>query len=176
MVKKIVIIPLSISAFILVGCSESNMFDQQTTAQNNPQATQVAGPQQMVGTSKGATLSALNMNSQGSEIESKPSQKISVSVNYTYHCAKCNPTANNQILVGLAGRSAQACIYDGGNTNQGTANFELKTPAVPGAYEVRFRTAQAENCQEALKSWWSVDGTPSQNATIGKIEVVTLKT
>jgi len=170
------LVMLGVSALTLVGCTNNNMLDQQTSAQNTAAGPAIpAAPLKMIGTNKDATLSALNIDNRGGEIVSKPSEKINVTVNYAYNCSKCNQGANNQIIVGLAGRSAQACIYDGGNTGQGSANFVLKTPAMPGTYEVRFHTAQAANCQDAIQNWWSVGGAPSQSSTIGKITVVKLK-
>jgi hypothetical protein len=158
------VVTVSATAIVITACSNGMMGENTSAA-----------PLKMVGTNRDATMSALSLNNQGSVITSKPSEKLMVTASYTYNCAKCTPASNNQILVGLSGRSAQACIYDGGNQGQGTANFELKTPAVPGTYEVRFRSAQATNCQEALQSWWSVDGAPTKSSTVGTITVVKLK-
>jgi len=164
---------LGFGAMILAGCANNSWMQQQNSAANTQQL-QPAEPK-MVGTNKDGTMSELNLDNQGSEITTSPSKKITVTANYSYDCAQCNQASGNQILVGLAGRSAQACIYDGANKGQGSASFELKTPAVPGTYTVRFRTAQAANCQEALQSWWGMNGVPAQNATIGTITVVKLK-
>jgi hypothetical protein len=168
------VVTVSATAIVITACS-NGMMGENTSALNAPPAEVPAAPLKMVGTNRDATMSALSLNNQGSVITSKPSEKLMVTASYTYNCAKCTPASNNQILVGLSGRSAQACIYDGGNQGQGTANFELKTPAVPGTYEVRFRSAQATNCQEALQSWWSVDGAPTKSSTVGTITVVKLK-
>ena len=89
----------------------------------------------------------------------------------TPNCPQCKADSTNQIIVGLAGRSAQACIYNGGMHGDGVADFLLKAPAKQGTYDVRFRLAQAPNCQEALKNWWNLGSSPSEEATIGHITV-----
>ncbi len=116
-----------------------------------------------------ATLTNLSLNNTGNQLVIKPGQSIQAKLDYDFHCVKCNQTSNSQIIVGLANRSAQACIYDGGSRAQGTANFELKVPAKPGKYEVRFRILQATDCTEALKAGWGADNSPSRETTIGNI-------
>ena len=118
-----------------------------------------------------ARLAQFRMNEEGNEVTVKPRQKIRAMTAYEYNCPNCNINSANQIIVGIAGRSAQACIYQGGLRGTGTANFELKAPAMPGEYEVRFKPIQAIDCREALAKGWDSDDAPSKAATIGKIIV-----
>lgn len=163
---------MAMGALMLTACTRDMYWPQ--GAQNMSQAAPNM-PQTLSGHAQYASMSSLKMNNQGSEALSEPEKEISATAAWNYDCPACNATSNNQILVGLAGRSAQACIYDGGNKGSGTASFTLKTPAVPGTYDVRFRSAQAENCQAALKTWWTMGSAPSKAATIGKITVIKYK-
>lgn len=117
-----------------------------------------------------AKLAGFNMNDQGSQITVRPRQIIHAVVSYEYNCLQCKSYSINQIVVGIAGRSAQACIYQGDVRGTGTARFELKAPALSGEYDVRFKSVQASGCQEAL-STWHADESPAREATIGKIIV-----
>lgn len=170
MFKKIIVASLSASAVLaffalgMSGCSTNSTY-YYPEFNSMTQAPVGASSQQ-----KG-NVSAFNMNNQGNQIMAKPSERIQASATYVYNCRNCKPDSYNQILVGLAGRSAQACIYDGGAHGDGVANFLLKAPAKQGTYDVRFRFAQANNCEEALKNWWNLGSLPAQDATIGKIIV-----
>ena len=160
------------SAVVLVGCAEMQnmptemqMNEQTLAAENDAAPVEVKPP---IVNYKYATVTNLNMNNQGSQITIKPGQVIQTTLNYAYHCPKCDQNLNNQIIIGLANRSAQACIYNGGPEGQGTANFNLKVPAKPGRYDVRFRAVQATDCASALKAWDS-DDSPTKQTTIGMI-------
>jgi hypothetical protein len=120
---------------------------------------------------KHVTLTNLNMNNQGDHITIKPGRSIQATMNYAYHCTNCHNSLNNQIIIGLARRSAQVCIYNGGPQAQGVASFNLKVPAKPGIYDVRFRGLQAVDCTQALKAGWNADNSPSKETTIGTIKV-----
>jgi hypothetical protein len=136
-------------------------------AQNSVETPEKAPPP--VVNYKYATLTNLNLDQQGNEIAVKPGRVINATLNYAYHCSNCNRNLSSQIIVGLARRSAQACIYNGGAENQGVASFELKVPAKPGKYDVRYRALQAADCAEALKAGWGNDNSPSSETTIGMI-------
>lgn len=117
------------------------------------------------------TLSHLNLNNQGNEVSVKPLTVIHAEVNYDYRCVDCEPHSVNQIIIGLARRSAQACIYQGGPTGRGSAQFILRVPAKLGKYEIRYRVLQAEDCKAALRAGWNAENSPSKNTTIGTISV-----
>ena len=90
---------------------------------------------------------------------------------YVYDCPNCAAGSINQVILGIGGQDrAQACIYNGPIRGQGNASFTLTAPTEPGTYFVRFRYAQAFNCQDALR-WWTVDGAPPEQANIGAIIV-----
>jgi len=153
------------SALIVAGCAKQTLT---TETKQEPQhvalnAVPLSVEYQPVALS-GIQLSNLNMNNQGNQITVKPSSTITVSTQYIYDCKKCKSDLNNQILVGLAGRSAQACIYNGGAQGQGSADFTLKAPAKPGKYKVRFLPIQAADCNDALKKGWDAETSPSKNA------------
>lgn len=167
-----------ISILILTGCGGFNelplLDDGQPVTFETPATTDVAAPRQApppIVNYKHVTLNNLNLNNQGNEIMIKPGKSIQATLNYAYNCSNCSQNSNNQIIIGLANRSAQACIYNGGPQGQGSANFELKVPAKPGRYDVRFRALQAADCNEALKAGWGADDSPSRETTIGKITV-----
>jgi len=174
MLKKYVVNALFLC--VLSGCS-----DMQTTTLPDPvqplamksveadTTSSPLPPPPPIVSAKYATLTNLRLNNIGNEITIKPGSSIGATLNYAYHCPSCKSTVNNQIIIGLARRSAQACIYDGGIEGQGTAQFELKVPAKPGKYEIRFRVLQARDCNEALKVGWGDDNSPSRETTIGKI-------
>lgn len=173
---------MSWMALILTSCSSSMSIQpnaDQSLVANTSTATTVAAstkenaeaPPPPIVNDKNVTLTNLNMENQGNEIMVKPGRSIHATMNYTYNCTDCKADRNSQIIVGLAGRSAQACIYNGGTQGQGSADFTLKMPAKPGRYEVRFRGLQAADCAEALKAGWNADNTPKKESTIGKIIV-----
>lgn len=175
---------MSMSAMAVIGCSNNvtQPSGTQPMALNAQQAASTPGstasmlastaaPTPPIVNYKHVMLTNLNMENQGSQITIKPGRSIHATMNYVYNCPDCNSSLNNQIIVGLAGRSAQACIYSGGAQGQGTADFVLKMPAKPGKYEVRFRGVQAMDCTEALKAGWNADNTPTKETTIGKIIV-----
>jgi hypothetical protein len=173
---------MSVAAMALIGCNNgmvlqttsngqmlaANTQRAATTPSTNLSATPAPPP---IVNYKYASLTNLNMENQGSQITVKPGRSVHATMQYAYHCPDCNTSLNNQIIVGLGGRSAQACIYSGGAQGQGAADFTLKVPAKPGKYEVRFRSLQAMDCTEALKAGWNADNTPSKETTIGMIIV-----
>lgn len=175
MIKQINIANLMMAgiAFTLVGCSDMP-WDSATPTPlwltNQSQGAKIPTyPSTVV--YQQAKLSGFSMNDQGNEIIVKPRQKIRVTTTYEYNCPNCKAYSANQIIVGIAGRSAQACIYNGDVRGGGAASFELKAPAMSGEYEVRFQSIQASNCQEALANGWDEGHAPSREATIGKIIV-----
>lgn len=179
MYRKIIVAGLSASAVLaffalgMSGCStnDSLLADSSRNLANSPEFHSIAQPQVLASGNQSGNVSTLTMDSQGNQVIAKPSQRIQASANYIYNCPNCKSDAVNQILVGLAGRSAQACIYNGGAHGDGVANFLLKAPAKQGTYDVRFRFAQANNCEEALKNWWNVGTAPTKETTIGQIIV-----
>lgn len=163
----------SISILMVVGCANVEMIsypdNPQIITQNSSETrAEVHVP---IVNAKHVTLANLNMNNQGDHITIKPGRSIQATINYAYHCANCYKSLNNQIIIGLAKRSAQVCIYNGGPQGQGTASFTLKVPAKPGIYDVRFRGLQAADCDQALKAGWNADNSPSKETTIGTIKV-----
>ncbi|GEM_PF-2796477 len=173
---------MSVTAAMLAGCSNNMTIEPggeqivaanaQSTASTVPMAAAASStPPPPIVNYKNVTLTNLNMENQGNQITVKPGRTIQATLNYAYNCQNCNSSLGNQIIVGLAGRSAQACIYNGGMQGQGSADFQLKVPAKPGRYEVRFRGLQAADCTEALKAGWNADNTPTKETTIGKIIV-----
>lgn len=169
MLRSIVI--TSASAFIMVGCADMEM--QNPNIQAVPKAPAIEGMpvQATIVSNEHVTLTDLNMNNQGNQIIIKPGKSVEATLHYDYHCPNCYKTLNNQIIVGLAKRSAQACVYDGGQQGKGIAHFTLKMPAKPGQYDVRFRALQAPNCNAALKAGWNADTSPSKATTIGTVRV-----
>ncbi|MBX3709727.1 MAG: hypothetical protein KIT56_07310 [Gammaproteobacteria bacterium] len=161
----------SISAFVISGCVNENKLPQQAYQQNMAlNSVETSAPAQPpIVSDKHVTLSNFNMNNQGNRIIVKPGTVIQATMSYHYHCPNCYQSLNNQIIIGLAKRSAQACIYNGGPQGEGSTNFTLKVPAKPGKYEVRFRGLQAMDCNEALKAGWNADNSPSKETTIGLI-------
>lgn len=122
-----------------------------------------------------AVLTDLNMNNEGRQVVVKPGSKVHATVHYVYHCFNCYSNQNSQIIVGLARRSAQACIYHGGPHSEGMASFVLQAPAKPGKYDVRYRILQAADCSEALDAGWNAATSPSKETTIGVV-IATKKT
>ncbi|MEH2362252.1 caspase family protein [Nostoc sp.] len=117
------------------------------------------------------TLSSLILNNQGKVVTVSAGEKLNALVNYFYNCPTCQSTSKNQIIVGIAGEDkAQACIYDGGIKNSGSAKFTLTAPNQRGTYYIRFRYAQAFECNDAL-GWWKVGDEPPVAANIGLITV-----
>ncbi len=162
----------SISVLALAGCANYQIMTQ---PKNAPMSAPMSEPKIVLNTypvqSQAVALSGFNMNDQGNQVKVQPSSTIKVSTQYIYHCKTCKSDLNNQILVGLGGRSAQACIYNGGAQGQGAADFSLKAPAKPGKYDVRFLPMQAMDCNDALKKGWDADSSPSKETTIGTIFV-----
>lgn len=81
-------------------------------------------------------------------------------------CVSYRPTyvaEFTQAIVGFDGIGAQAGI--------GYGPFSLTAPNEPGVYEVRFRYAQANDLEEAIRCWWGVDQVPPEQATIGLVIV-----
>lgn len=137
----------------------------------NPLSPMVMAKRETTWGSNRILLAGFNMNGQGNRITAKPGETISVSSAYAYDCPTCQSGSINQILVGIAGQGAQACIYDGATLGGGIADFQLTAPMKPGTYEVRFRYAQDYGCNAALEKWWNTDGPPAADATVGKIIV-----
>ncbi len=172
---------MSVSALMLVGCSNNQMTTQERSGPmmdlTSPTPPVVLAASQSIAANQyepadhRVVMSDLNMNSQGSQITIKPSEMIHATAHYVYDCKSCTPGLNHQIIVGLAGRSAQACIYNGGMQGQGATEFALKVPAKPGKYQVRFRSIQALDCNAALQQGWDEDTTPTKESTIGMIIV-----
>lgn len=171
----------SMSVLILAGCAEMQTMPTQAVSaepsqpalalnsvETPPAPIPVRPP---VVNYRSVSLTNLSLNNQGSQITIKPGKTVQATLNYAYNCSKCKSDLGNQIIVGLAKRSAQACIYNGGAQGQGTANFTLKVPAKPGRYDVRYRGLQAMDCNEALKAGWSAEDSPSKETTIGTITV-----
>lgn len=174
------------SAFMMAGCADMQTMPAQTQpvstssneavmALHSTEATSASVVTPVVRppvvNDRNVSLTDLNMNNQGNQITIKPGKTVQATLSYVYHCSKCKSNLGNQIIVGLAKRSAQACIYNGGLQGQGMANFSLKVPAKPGRYDVRYRGLQAMDCDEALKAGWSAEDTPSRETTIGTITV-----
>lgn len=173
MIKHIMAV---MSVLVLSGCAETQSPEAIITASNNPGSLQdhrvetaALPPTPPIVNSGNVSLTDLNLNNQGSQIIVKPGKTVPVTLNYAYNCPDCKPELGNQIIIGLANRSAQACIYEGGAQGQGSASFELKVPVKPGKYEIRFRALQAANCAEALKAGWGADNSPARENTIGRI-------
>lgn len=157
-----------ITMFMLSSCS--NMQTSSDPYTYVADKTAVSNTSATTGVSyKNVTLSKLDLNQSGSEVIVKPGSTVQATVHYKYQCSQCYKTLNNQIIVGLANRSAQACIYDGGMQGEGVAEFKLKAPAKPGKYEVRFRGLQAVDCAAALKAGWRADDSPTKVTTVGVI-------
>jgi hypothetical protein len=169
---------LSVGAFAMTGCNNNA---ELMSAQNNMQAQTMMAQSDMQTSSepvqpasvnyKHVMLTNFNMDQQGNKIKVKPGTIVKATLNYSYHCPRCAQDTNSQIIIGLAKRSAQACIYNGGSQAQGAADFSLKVPAKPGKYDVRFRGVQAADCDEALKAGWHADHSPAKETTIGTIIV-----
>jgi hypothetical protein len=164
---------IAVVIFAVAGCVDQNAFLP------NPQHNKLVDvpgppdtrPHPPTVSDKYLRLDQLNMNGQGGRIVIKPGNTVNATLNFAFHCTTCKPGSTNQIIIGLAKRSAQACIYQGGPEAQGTADFTLKVPAKPGRYDVRFRGLQARDCQEALSAGWDADTSPGKEATIGMIIV-----
>lgn len=184
MFKKIIVATLSASAvmgffaFGMSGCANDRpdsllTYNNRNAANNSEFMSSPAPtpPQVLATVAQNGNVSAFNMESQGNQFTAKPSQRIKATAAYIYNCTNCKSEMNNQILVGLAGRSAQACIFNGGSHADGVADFLLKAPAKQGTYDVRFRFAQATNCEDALKNWWNLGNSPAKDSTIGQIIV-----
>ncbi|VVC75658.1 hypothetical protein AQUSIP_09480 [Aquicella siphonis] len=159
-------------ALVIAGCATSQAPEQMPAqpAAGTSLLTEQP-PQPPIVNYKHVTLTNLNMNNQGNQIMIKPGKTIQAVIQYNYNCPNCYQSLNNQIIIGLARRSAQACIYNGGPQGAGSAEFTLKAPAKPGKYEVRFRGLQAMDCGEALRAGWNADNSPSKQTTIGTIIV-----
>jgi len=178
MIKKRNFLLLVWGALVLAGCAHMQttpMQDEEQGIANDPADSTPAEVKPPIVNYRHVSLTDLNMNSQGNRITIKPGNVVQATLNYAYHCSNCRQDSNNQIIIGLANRSAQTCIYNGGPQGQGAANFELRVPAKPGRYDVRFRGLQAQDCAAALKAGWGADDTPPQETTIGKI-IVSRKT
>lgn len=156
-------VSLALLGVFIAGCASTG--EMQAVTQSNNQAAGVTS----TANNKSVTLSGLMLNQAGNQVVVKPASTVKASVHYVYHCTNCYKTLNNQIIVGLANRSAQVCIYSGGPDAEGTAEFELKVPAKAGKYDVRFRGLQAVDCAAALKAGWREDDSPAKTTTIGVI-------
>jgi hypothetical protein len=165
------------TTMMIYGCANNNVNSLEsyslTAAANKPEtsveANGAASTQTIKVALKNVTLWDLNLNDSGNQVRVKPGSIIHAKIYYAYHCSDCYKSLNNQIIIGLARRSAQACIYDGGSDGEGVAEFTLKAPAKPGKYEVRFRGLQSANCQIALKTGWNADNSPTKATTLGMI-------
>lgn len=117
-------------------------------------------------------LSDFTLHNQENVVRVAPGEKISAFTQYIYDCPGCQRGSSNQIIVGIAGQNqAQACIYNGSIQGSGSSQFTLTAPDEPGIYYIRFRYAQAYECDTAL-GWWRVDGEPTSEANIGAIVVM----
>jgi hypothetical protein len=160
------------SVILLASCSNmqtSSTSELLTDVAEQTSTTSSVIKQPSIVSFKNVTLTQLDLNQTGNEVTVKPGRIIHAKVHYKYQCNQCDKTLNNQIIVGLANRSAQACIYDGGTQGEGIAEFKLKAPAKPGKYDVRFRGLQAVDCNAALKAGWRADDSPPKSTTIGVI-------
>ena len=160
--KNLIFLPL-IALLSLTACSTTK------DTNINPTLNDVANWKQV--SYQQVTLKNLNLNGAGNIVYTKPGGYINATADYEYHCADCSPSSINQIIVGIAGFDAQACLYNGSINGNGKANFMLKAPYQPGIYYIRFRYAQAFGCQDAIKYWWGVDKLPSAASNIGAIIV-----
>lgn len=171
---SILFVLTGMSSFLLTGCADTGTVAMQDYDQGKPFAFKssdeptLPAPPPTVN-ARHVTLTNLNLNNMGNQITTKPGKYIQATLNYAYHCTNCKSDSGNQIIIGLAHRSAQVCIYDGGVQGQGSANFELKVPAKPGKYDIRFRALQAADCDTALRTGWGYDDSPSKETTIGRI-------
>lgn len=145
--------------------------DQNTDHQNSTQNNLLIYPNSPTVTYGQVALLGFNLNNSGNKITVRPGEIIPATAMYLYYCPVCQIGSINQIIVGIAGEGAQACLYNGSIEAQGAANFTLKAPQKPGMYQVRFRYAQAYSCQEAIKYWWNVDHAPTAQATVAIITV-----
>lgn len=174
------------SAFIMTACTNNNVETTLATpsapaqAQENGQ-TITALPKEEEKDEPKLRFSSVNyryvaltnfdMDHQGNQIKVKPGKTIQATLNYAYDCSNCQQALNSQIIIGLAKRSAQACIYNGSSRGQGTASFAIRVPAKPGRYYVHFRGLQTVDCDQALKVGWSADNSPISDTTIGTVIV-----
>lgn len=138
-----------------------------------PTATPLVAPALPV-TAQNITILEVNLLGQGGLAVVPQSALVDARIRFTITDPIC-PGCIDQIIIGLADdvtiNQPHGCIYSGvpGNSTvsgNGTAN--IQAPAVPGTYYVRFRQAQAFNCN---LGWWTVNFTPGPNVNIGIIIV-----
>lgn len=159
--------PIQAYPVINTNNNQTQNTDDQNTTNNNL----LIYPNSPTVTYGQVALLGFNLNNSGNKIIVKPGEIIPATAMYLYYCPVCKDNSINQIIVGIAGEGAQACLYNGSTEGQGAANFTLTAPQKPGVYQVRFRYAQAYSCQEAVKYWWNVDHAPTAQATVAIIMV-----
>lgn len=149
----------------------------------------------MASTTEGAEYSGIrmtevNVKNQGETAIVAPGETFGVHASYEFLFPR-ETHSIVQIIVGIDGIGAQTAIANGIVMQDGhyydhhalyfrrqqvditnkTVDFALVAPQTPGAYEIRFRYAQAYLPHEAVTYWWSVDQTPTPDATIARIIV-----
>lgn len=154
-------------AYPVINNDQTQYIDDQNSTNNNL----LIYPNSATVTYGQVALLGFNLNNSGNKITVRPGEIIPTTAMYLYYCPVCQMGSINQIIVGIAGEGAQACLYNGSIEGQGAATFILKAPQKPGMYQVRFRYAQAYSCQEAIKYWWNVDHAPTAQATVAIITV-----
>ena len=137
----------------------------------------------------GIAISDVNIHGEGAIAHVKPGETIGVYAHYKWLWAR-EQGSIVQIIVGIDGEGAQVSIANGVvigrryfdyysncfsnqliDITEKDVSFAIVAPEKPGAYEVRFRYAQAYLPHEAVSNWWSVDHVPTAQSTIGKIVV-----
>lgn len=137
----------------------------------------------------GIAISDVDIHGEGATAHVKPGETIGVHAHYQWRWAR-EQGSIVQIIVGIDGEGAQAAIANGFvkggryfdhhplyfrgqwiDITEKDVDFVIVAPEKPGTYEVRFRYAQAYLPHEAVADWWSVDHSPTEKATIGKIIV-----
>ena len=120
-----------------------------------------------------ATITVTNVALDGGTnlaLDVAPGAPITLTFDYAIRDVGC-PGCVDQILVGYAPSSPQACVYDGipgsfGAT--GSATAQLNAPTSPGLHLIRYDQGQDFGCN---LGWWEVNGVPGAGNTIAALYV-----
>ncbi len=120
----------------------------------------------VTGPALGITLSNVRLNGGGNVAHVAPGAKLNLAATWSIQDSGC---CVDQIIVGIAPDSPQACLFDGfvpANGAAGDSIVTLTAPSAPGTYTVRFHYGQANGCD---LGWWGVNGAPTEMVDVAAI-------
>lgn len=156
----VIVSPAGVAATLSAGLAVVAPPDLATACDPPMLAGTVTGP------SLGITLSNVHVNGGGNFAHVAPGAKFNLAATWSIQDSGC---CVDQIIVGVAPDSPQACLFDAfvpANGASGTTVVVLTAPVVEGTYTVRFHYGQAVSCD---LGWWGINGKPTAMEDIAAI-------